>query len=258
MEPWLFRSRDLGATFTRLVDGLPADNLHGVAESPRRRGLLFAASSRGVSVSLDDGDRFAPLDANLPTVPVFELVVHPRDPELVAATHGRGIWIADIAAVEELSHDVLARPAALLEPRTVAPPPRLPGSSSYAAPRFQGENPFDGVELWYWLRDGVADAAAETTVPLVVRDIAGRTIATLQGPARPGLHAVRWNLTIDLQQPGVPALRDRRLGAGDYLVTLELPPPAEGAPAEAPVRATLRVETHPAFAPRTVTAERGG
>jgi photosystem II stability/assembly factor-like uncharacterized protein len=257
MEPWLFRSRDFGATFTRLSDGLPADNLHTIAESPRRRGLLFAGSSRGVSVSLDDGDRFVPFDGNLPTVPVFELVVHPRDPELVAATHGRGLWIADISAVEGVTHDLLARPAALLEPRTVAPPPRLASSSSYAAPRFQGENPFDGVELWYWLRDGLPGATAETTVPLAVRDIAGRTVAKLLGPASAGLHSVRWDLAIDLQQPGVPALRDQRLGPGDYLVTLELPAPPEGASAEAPPRATLRVETHPAFARRTLTTERG-
>jgi len=234
LEPWLFRSRDFGATFTRLRDGLPADNLHALAESPRKKGVLFAGSGRGVHVSLDEGERFVDLDGDLPTVPVFDLVVHPRETELVAATHGRGLWVTDVAAVEQLSHDVLAREVELLEPRAVLLTPKLAGSNSYAAPRFQGENPHDGVELWYWLRHGHGE-----TVALQVKNVAGATVARLTGPATPGLHVLRWNLSLDLEVPGVPAMRDGRLKPGDYLVVLEA--------GETSDQALLRVERHEAF-----------
>ncbi|MSP15218.1 MAG: PDZ domain-containing protein [Myxococcales bacterium] len=239
-EPWLFRSRDFGATFVRLRDGLPADNLHALAESPRKRGVLFAGSSRGCHVSLDDGDRFVAFDGNLPTVPLFDLVIHPREPELIAATHGRGIWIADIAAVEQLTHETLAKQVELLVPRTVALAPRLAGSSSYSAPRFQGENPYDGVELWYWLGPGAGDAV--DAVVLAVKNVSGTTIATLNGAGGVGLHAVRWNLALDLNVPGMPALRDGRLQPGDYLVSLAAGGETDSAP--------LRVERDPAFEPR--------
>lgn len=231
-EPWLFRSRDLGATFERVGAGLPAAALHALAESPRRRGLLFAGSGVGCHVSIDGGESFVRLDGRLPTVPVFDLVVHPRERDLVAATHGRGLWVADVAPLEQLTQDVLADAARLLEPRLVTLAPRLPGSSSYAAPRFHGENPRDGAEFWYWLRDGVGD-----DVSLQVRDVGGRAVARLNGPGEPGLHVVRWNLSIDVDAPGVPSIRNARLEPGDYLVLLEA-----GATS---LQAKLRVESAP-------------
>ncbi|MBL8842746.1 MAG: PDZ domain-containing protein [Planctomycetes bacterium] len=228
-EPWLFRSRDFGRTFTRIGAGLPAQNLHALAESPRRRGILFAGSSVGCHYSIDDGDTFVAFDGRLPTVPVFDLVVHPRERELVAATHGRGIWIADIAPLEQLSKDVVAAELELLTPRTVTLAPRLPGSNSYAAPRFHGENPRDGVEFWWWRKSG-----SDANVALQVKNVAGGTIARLTGSGAPGLQVVRWNLALDVDAPGVPSMRDRRLKPGEYLVVIEADGKSDSA--------TLRVE----------------
>ncbi len=238
LEPWLFKSSDLGRTFTRVGKGLPPQTLHCIVESPRRRGLLFAGTSIGCFVSIDGGESFVRLEGNLPTVPVFDLVVHPRERDLVAATHGRGLWILDIAPLEQLGGELLAKEAALLAPRPVTLMSYVAGSNSYAAPRYHGENPQEGVELWYWLRDGLDGNAL-----LTVKNVAGATVARLTGSGESGLHVVRWNLAIDLDEPGIPTLRDGRLKPGDYLVTLQAG--ERRAPATAGLTTTLHVERDP-------------
>ncbi len=241
--PWLYRSRDFGRTFTRIGTGLPAQNLHALAQSPRRRGILFAGSSVGCHYSIDDGDTFVALDGALPTVPVFDLVVHPRERELVAATHGRGLWIADITPLEQLNKDVVASELELLEPRTVTLAPRLPGSNSYAAPRFHGQNPRDGVEFWWWRRHG-----SEANVALAVKNVSGAIVARLTGPGSAGLQVVRWNLALDVDAPGMPSMRDQRLKPGDYLVTIEA--------GESSDSTTFHVEDGSAIEPAATTGGR--
>jgi hypothetical protein len=93
---YVFRSDDFGETWTSLVEGLPEASVRCIVEDLENQDLLFAGTEVGCFVSIDGGERFTPFEGNLPTVPVHDLVIHPRDGELVAGTHGRGIWIADI------------------------------------------------------------------------------------------------------------------------------------------------------------------
>jgi photosystem II stability/assembly factor-like uncharacterized protein len=90
--PYLYKTRDYGKTWTKIVTGLAADEItHAVREDPVRRGLLFAGTERGVAVSFDDGANWRSLSNNLPVTPVVDLVVEGAD--LVIASHGRGMWI---------------------------------------------------------------------------------------------------------------------------------------------------------------------
>ena len=112
-KPYLFATNDGGKTFKSIVNNLPtsspADYLHVIREDPHNRDLLFVGSSRTAYVSIDRGQTWSRFAANLPTVPVFDLQIHPRDHELIAATHGRSLWINDIAALEEVTPKVLAQ-----------------------------------------------------------------------------------------------------------------------------------------------------
>jgi photosystem II stability/assembly factor-like uncharacterized protein len=93
-RPYLFRTRDYGQTWQEISDGIPDDEAtRAVRADPARPGLLYCGTERGAYVSFDDGDRWRPLGAGLPVVPVHDLEVH--DEDLVAATHGRGFWILD-------------------------------------------------------------------------------------------------------------------------------------------------------------------
>jgi hypothetical protein len=219
-QPWLFRSDDYGATFRRTTDGLPAQPVRCFVTSPRNPALQFVGTDVGVFVSVDDGRRFVPLVNDLPTVPVFDLVVHPDVPDLIAATHGRGIWILPIDPLEGLTADALSADARLLPPRDVELSSTLPDSTGYAAPRFHTPNPYRGVALWYWLGKECGDH-----VDLTVTNVAGLAVRRLQGPAAPGLHGVRWDLSMqfdDLAAASGGARRGRGqpLKPGDYLVTL--------------------------------------
>ena len=94
MRPYLWKTTDFGKTWKRLDGGLPQDvYLHAVREDPKKKGLLYLGTERGVTFSPDDGETWQPLKLNLPTVAVHDLVV--KDDDLVVGTHGRSIWIFD-------------------------------------------------------------------------------------------------------------------------------------------------------------------
>ena len=92
--PYIFRTTDYGATWTKITSGIASDAyVHVVREDPTRRGLLYAGTQRGVVMSYDDGATWNDLSLNMPSTPVADLIVEAN--ELVIGTHGRGFWILD-------------------------------------------------------------------------------------------------------------------------------------------------------------------
>lgn len=115
-SPYIFRTRDFGRTWTKIVAGIRADDyVHAVREDPTRRGLLYAATQHGVYLSYDDGARWQSLRLNMPDVPVADLIVEGN--ELVIGTHGRSFWVLDnIAALRQATPRVLAAESHLYTP----------------------------------------------------------------------------------------------------------------------------------------------
>jgi photosystem II stability/assembly factor-like uncharacterized protein len=94
LAPLIYRTRDGGAHWDAIVTGLAdAGPVNAVREDPRRKGLLYAATERGVYVSFDDGEHWRSLSNNLPHTSVRDLIV--KDTDLIVATHGRGFWVMD-------------------------------------------------------------------------------------------------------------------------------------------------------------------
>jgi photosystem II stability/assembly factor-like uncharacterized protein len=92
--PYIYRTRDYGATWQRISEGIAAPAfLRAVREDPKSKGLLFAGTEFGVYVSFDDGDHWQSLQFNLPTTSIRDLAIHGDD--LIVATHGRSFWILD-------------------------------------------------------------------------------------------------------------------------------------------------------------------
>jgi photosystem II stability/assembly factor-like uncharacterized protein len=193
--PYLFVSTDYGASFTSLSSGIPTDrpnSVYVVREDVVNRDLLYIGTELGVSASLDRGRSWFPLDANLPVVPVYDLQVHPRDRELVAGTHGRGVQILDVAPLQQMTPSVLASNVHLFTPPPAFRYAQLPAPSEPRAQRpWKGDGGPSGAVLSYRLA-----APVSGTVRLYVLDVAGDTLASLVGQNGAGVHRVSWGLTI--------------------------------------------------------------
>ncbi len=115
-KPYIYRTRDFGKTWTKIVRGIPEfDYVHVAREDPKRAGLLYAGTEHGIYVSFNDGDDWQPLRLNLPDTQVADLLVEGDD--LVIATHGRGFWVLDnIDVLRELQPDLTASAIHVFKP----------------------------------------------------------------------------------------------------------------------------------------------
>jgi photosystem II stability/assembly factor-like uncharacterized protein len=156
-RPYVYRTRDGGAHWQLVAEGIPDGSFVNVVRAdPARRGLLYAATEKGVYVSFDDGDRWQPLQLNLPVTSVRDLVVKGAD--LVIATHGRGFWILDDAGpLRQLDAAATAGDAWLFRP-TPAVRLRSAGFTGTPLPKDEptAENPPAGAVVDYWLRGAPA------------------------------------------------------------------------------------------------------
>jgi len=156
--PYIYRTRDYGKTWTKIVTGLPATLPSGafarvVRADPKRRGLLFAGTESAVYVSFDEGDHWQSLMLNLPTTLYRDIAIHDND--LIVGTYGRGIWVLDdFAVLRQLSAAVAAEPggAHLFKPSDAV---RVRRNVMYNTP-FPREvpqalNPPDGAIIYYSL-----------------------------------------------------------------------------------------------------------
>src|SRR5438876_1156532 len=156
LDPYIYRTRDYGTTWAKIVTGLPATVtggafVHVVRADPKRRGLLFAGAETGVYVSFDDGDHWQSLMGNLPTTVVSDLAIHDND--LIVGTYGRGIWILDdFAVLRQLDPAAGAEPAHLYAPSDAV---RVRRNVDYNTPfpreEPQAPNPPEGAILYYSL-----------------------------------------------------------------------------------------------------------
>jgi photosystem II stability/assembly factor-like uncharacterized protein len=139
--PYLFKTDDYGKNWTKITTGVPANEFaRTIREDSERRGLLFAGTEAGLYVSFDDGDQWQSLRQNLPVVPIHDLVV--KDSDLVAATHGRSIWILDDLTVLRQLHDRLSDKLARANAHLFAPrvTTRFARYGGFGAPNVPGKN----------------------------------------------------------------------------------------------------------------------
>ncbi|MCU1233877.1 MAG: hypothetical protein JWP63_1844 [Candidatus Solibacter sp.] len=218
-RPYIYHTRDYGKTWTVLPDGYTGPTfVNSVKEDPARRGLLYAGTEFGVIVSFDSGDHWQPLQLNLPTVSVRDLVIHGDD--IVIATFGRGFWILDnIAPLRQADEKIAAADAALYRPATAI---RLNPEEFWGTPlpheEPQAKNPPAGAVLDFYLKSA---PAGEVTLEIVdAKDTVVRrfsTAAPVEPARKPGAVAEGW---ID------PAPRlTAKPGMNRFVWDLRYPPP---------------------------------
>jgi photosystem II stability/assembly factor-like uncharacterized protein len=240
-RPFIWKTADFGQTWTSLVANLPKEAINVVREDPRNADLLFVGTDLGLYISLNGGQAWTKMTgapAPVPggggrgggrgagpasrergvfqTNPVIDLKIQPRDHELIVATHGRGIFIADIEPYEELNMPVLASDAHLFE---ITPVIRYAGGErgSTSSNNYAGMSRPNDVEIAYYLK---SDATGDVTIKVFD---GSRLVASLGTPATPlpklaGINWARWDMRESRQRiAGEPAPgRGGRGGGGGF------------------------------------------
>ena len=148
--PYIYKTNDFGKTWTVITTGIPNEEFVRVVRAdPKRQGLLYAGTEKGMWISFDDGASWAKFQLNLPPVPVADLAV--KDDNLIAATHGRSFWmIDDLTPLHQLKSDMTTNTSVLFKPVATY---RMPSQGGYREPRKgEGENRPGGVLVHYYLK----------------------------------------------------------------------------------------------------------
>ena len=217
-KPYIFKTTDLGKTWTPVVRGIPdGAYVHAVREDPKKRGLLYAGTELGVFVSFDDGAHWQPSQLNLPVSPIHDLVV--KDDDLVVATHGRSFWVLDdLTPLRQINQQSAQADVILYQPQTAL---RLHYPEEFDKRQPVGDNPPPGAIIDYYFK-----TAPKEEVSLEILDASGKIVRHLSSkekkegeqppewpdrvervktiPANEGMNRFAWDLRYDdpIQIPG--------------------------------------------------------
>ncbi len=210
-RPFVWKTTDYGKTWTSIAANLPTEaGINVILEDRKNPNFLVVGTELALFFSLDGGQSWTRVRGNMPTTPIYDLKIHPRENELIVATHGRGIWIADITPFQHLTAAVQAQPAALvpIQPAVQWNTGLTPFRANY---NFRGESRAPGVHISYYLQ---RDVTGDVTIQ--VYDGA-RVIADVQGPKTAGVHKVLWSRQGRRDAgPGEAAGRGGRGGRGGF------------------------------------------
>ena len=200
--PYVFRTDDFGKTWVKLTEGLPEDgSVNVLVEHPHNPDVLFLGTEHALFYSLNGGKTWERLQANIPTTLYDDLVIHPRDMDLVVGTHGRSIWVLDdIDFLSEWDASIAQKPAYLFRMRPAFFFHYWKSTSYRGQAAYAGENRPFGALITYYLSQPV------DSVRLEIRNPEGKLVRTLYGPGEPGMfHRVVW----DLRHESPPFRRER-------------------------------------------------
>lgn len=194
---YLYRSTDFGATWKPIVNNLPAESINVIREDPQNANLLYVGTDAGVYVSLDRGANWQSLCADLPTTPVHDLVIHPREHELIIATHGRSMFLMDVRPLQMLNSQNTSADLHVFDVRPVKLKWRVTREVEPIPPRGK-------ARIHYWLKEA-------QTVTITISKSDGELIQTLQTKGLKGLNEIVWDIRTDKKRDAPP---------GDYQITV--------------------------------------
>ncbi len=174
---YLWKSTDYGKTWVDISGNIPSGPINVIREDPENEKILYAGTDFGVYVSIDGGANWQTLAGNFPTTYVQDLVIHPRDKIMVAATHGRGIWAIDVSSIQNLAKVGQGENLVFDIPEAMLPVNSSPWN----------RNTGRIADFSYFL-------VKKEAVEISIVDTAGKTITGLEASADKGLNFVEWDL----------------------------------------------------------------
>jgi photosystem II stability/assembly factor-like uncharacterized protein len=191
---YFYKTTDFGKTWTRLNLNLPATRTgwaHVIREDPKNRNILYAGTELGLWISFDGGARWTSFRQNMPPAPVRDIQIHPRDNDLLVATHGRGLYVMDDITPLQHMTDAVKTDATLFDIRPATRWTIWNKDANLGQAVWRAPNPPNGAILDYYLK-----SAGDVTI--TVADKAGKTIRTIRNaPHTAGLNRAVWDLRYD-------------------------------------------------------------
>jgi hypothetical protein len=177
--PYIYRSSDYGTSWTTITNGIPKEEFVRVVRAdPKRKGLLYAGTEKGMWISFDDGSSWTKFQLNLPWVPIHDLTI--KNDNLIAATHGRSFWmIDDLTPLHQIQDEITAKDYYLYKPMAAY---RMPGGGGFrqADRKLEGQNHPGGVQLYYFAKK-VTD---KTEAKLEITQLDGKVIKSFTNKSK--------------------------------------------------------------------------
>lgn len=184
-RPFVYKTIDFGKTWTSIANGLPNEPVNVIREDHTNPNLLFLGTELSLYASIDGGQNWTKMTNGLPTNPMHDLVIHPRENELVVATHGRGIFIADIKPLQEMTSEVVGKSAHMFAVQPAVQWARgLSNNSAFT--NYNGESRRPGSHLYFHAAQA---GAAKITIYQGTREI-----YKFEVDAKAGLNHQVWNM----------------------------------------------------------------
>ncbi len=226
-KPYVFKTENFGETWTDVSGNLPEGTVYAVVEDRKNPNLLFVGTEMGVFATLDGGKAWFPVGSNLPPYAlVNDMLIHSRENDLIAATHGRGIFVTDITPLQEMKDNFWQEDIYLfdIEPKIQWIWRRSSIGQTQGDRVYDVSNEPNGLTINYFLKKEVAGP-----VKVRIADPFGEELAVLDGKAVAGLNSVFWDMrrgqpASQGQAPQTPRgmgrFAVRMVPPGDYVVTL--------------------------------------
>ncbi len=215
-KPYIFKTTDGGKNFTNITGNLPEKSyVHVVTEDRRNPNVLYAGTELGLYASYDGGKNWLELNMkNLPRVAVHDVQIHPRDNDLILATHGRSLWVFDDAApVQQMNDAILQSANYMFDVRPAYRFSSMMTRYGIGDKLFQGANPPRGAIITYYLKDKPDE---KTALRLEISDASGKKIAEVKNlPKERGLNRASWNLSYEGERPRRAPTAEQNQSAGN-------------------------------------------
>jgi photosystem II stability/assembly factor-like uncharacterized protein len=211
--PYVYMTTDFGRTWRRITGDLPASAawVHVVREDPKNRNLLYVGTEMGVWASWDRGAHWRSLRGDLPVTPVRDIQVHPRENDLLVATHGRGLYILDDITHLQQAPAAEAADVTLFDIRPAVRWNMWRRDGNLGQKKWAGENPPEGALITYYL-----GTRPPGEVNLTITDQQGRVVRRMRRVADDaGVNRVAWDLQMDAPAGSAPERAPRGGGGAD-------------------------------------------
>jgi hypothetical protein len=207
-------STNFGKTWKAIHGNLPTEPINVIDEDPKNKNVIYVGTDLGIYVSINRGEEWYSLRSNLPTCAVHDLVVHPRESELVIGTHGRSNFVLDVGAIQELNSTVLSEDLYFFNVKPARLPLLRPGRGVWE----QGKS--KEAAIYYYLKQ-------PKQVKLSILDESGKLIKNLQTTSNSGINVAVWDLTHESEEEESRPQRGRApqiryVNPGDYKVILSV------------------------------------